>query len=41
LGPEIEHMQWLNLGGGYFIDDVEQLHEVEKIIKDVKDKCTL
>ena len=41
LGPEIENMQWLNLGGGYFIDDAEQLHELEKIIKDLKDKYTL
>ena len=41
LGPEIENMQWLNLGGGYFIDDAEQLNELEKIIKDLKDKYTL
>ena len=41
LGQEIENMQWLNLGGGYFIDDAEQLNELEKIIKDLKDKYTL
>jgi len=41
LGPALEDIQWLNLGGGYFIDDAEQLHELEKIIKDLKDKYTL
>ena len=41
LGPTLEDIQWLNLGGGYFIDDAEQLHELEKIIKDLKDKYTL
>ena len=41
LDPELENMQWLNLGGGYFIDDAEQLHELEEIIKDLKDKYTL
>ncbi len=41
LDPEVENMQWINLGGGYFIDDAEQLHELEKIIKDLKDKYTL
>jgi carboxynorspermidine decarboxylase len=41
LDPELENMQWLNLGGGYFIDDAEQLLELEKIIKDLKDKYTL
>jgi len=41
LGSQLENMQWLNLGGGYFIDDAEQLHELEKIIKDLKDKYTL
>jgi len=41
LDQELENMQWINLGGGYFIDDAEQLHELEKIIKDLKDKYTL
>lgn len=41
IGPELENMQWLNLGGGYFIDDVEQLYELEKIIKVLKQKYTL
>jgi len=41
LGSTLENLQWLNLGGGYFIDDAEQLHELEKIIKDLKDKYTL
>jgi len=41
LGPQLENMQWLNLGGGYFIDDAEQLYELEKIIKNLKDKYTL
>ncbi|RKZ46726.1 MAG: carboxynorspermidine decarboxylase [Gammaproteobacteria bacterium] len=41
LDPELENLQWINLGGGYFIDDAEQLHELEKIIKDLKDKYTL
>jgi carboxynorspermidine decarboxylase len=41
MDPELESMQWLNLGGGYFIDDAEQLRELEKIIKDLRDKYTL
>ena len=41
LGPALENIQWLNLGGGYFINDAEQLHELEKIIKNLKDKYTL
>jgi carboxynorspermidine decarboxylase len=41
LDSELENIQWLNLGGGYFIDDAEQLHELEKIIKNLKDKYTL
>lgn len=41
LDPQLENIQWLNLGGGYFIDDAEQLHELEKIIKDLKQKYTL
>ncbi len=34
-------MEWINLGGGYFIDDEEQLRELESIIKNVKDKYSL
>ncbi|MFB3101224.1 MAG: carboxynorspermidine decarboxylase [Gammaproteobacteria bacterium] len=41
LGSELENMQWVNLGGGYFINDEEQLHELEKVIKDLKDKYML
>jgi len=41
LDSELENIQWLNLGGGYFIDDAEQLRELEKIIKNLKDKYTL
>jgi carboxynorspermidine decarboxylase len=41
LDSELETMQWINLGGGYFIDDAEQLRELEKIIKNLKDKYTL
>lgn len=41
LGSELATMHWINLGGGYFIDDVEQLRELEKIIKNLKDKYTL
>jgi carboxynorspermidine decarboxylase len=41
LGSALEDMQWLNIGGGYFIDDAEQLHELEKIINKLKDKYTL
>ncbi|MCZ6802396.1 MAG: carboxynorspermidine decarboxylase [Proteobacteria bacterium] len=41
LDSEFENIQWLNLGGGYFIDDAEQLRELEKIIKNLKDKYTL
>lgn len=41
LGAELATMQWINLGGGYFIDDAEQLRELEKIIKNLKDQYTL
>jgi carboxynorspermidine decarboxylase len=41
LDSELETMQWINLGGGYFIDDAEQLRELEKIINDLRDKYTL
>ena len=41
LGSALEDLQWMNLGGGYFIDDAEQLHELEKIINKLKDKYTL
>ena len=41
LDSELETMQWVNLGGGYFIDHAEQLRELEKIIKNLKDKYTL
>lgn len=41
LGSVLEDMQWLNLGGGYFIDDTEQLHKLENIINKLKDKYTL
>ena len=41
LGPELESMQWINLGGGYFIDDEKQLHELANIIKDLKDRYAL
>lgn len=41
LGPELESMQWINLGGGYFIDDEKQLYELANIIKILKDKYTL
>ena len=36
LGSELKTMQWINLGGGYYIDDAEQLRELEKIIKNLK-----
>ncbi len=41
LDSALEDIQWINLGGGYFINDAEQLHELEKIIKNLKDKYTL
>ena len=41
LDSELEQMEWINLGGGYFIDDKEQLRELESIIKNVKDKYSL
>lgn len=41
IGPEIETTQWINLGGGYFIDDETQLHELTNIIKNLKDKYKL
>jgi len=41
LSSALEDIQWINLGGGYFINDAEQLHELEKIIKALKDKYTL
>lgn len=41
IGSELETMQWINLGGGYFIDDEKQLYELAGIIKNLKDKYTL
>lgn len=41
LGSELERMQWLNLGGGYFIDDKTQLQLLGKIINDLKKKYSL
>ncbi len=41
LGPQLERMQWLNLGGGYFIDDRSQLQMLECIINDLKNKYAL
>jgi carboxynorspermidine decarboxylase len=41
IGSGLKNMQWINLGGGYFIDDAKQLHELEKIIKNLKDKYNL
>lgn len=41
LGQTLEHMQWINLGGGYFIDNEKQQHELEQIIQDLKDTYTL
>lgn len=39
--PEFKQIRWVNLGGGYFFDSMEQLDELEKIIKSMKDKYTL
>lgn len=41
LGQTLERMQWINLGGGYFIDNEKQQHELEQIIQDLKDTYTL
>ena len=41
FGSELDRMQWLNLGGGYFLDDEKQLHGFETIIKDLKNKYAL
>ena len=41
LGATIEGMQWINLGGGYFIDDEKQQYILEQIIKDLKDTYAL
>ena len=41
LGPTLERMQWINLGGGYFIDDEKQQHELEQIIQGLKDTYAL
>ena len=41
LGQTLERMQWINLGGGYFIDDEKQQHELEQIIQGLKDTYAL
>lgn len=41
LGATLEGMQWINLGGGYFIDDEKQQYILEQIIKDLKDTYAL
>ncbi|MEE9574787.1 MAG: carboxynorspermidine decarboxylase [Gammaproteobacteria bacterium] len=41
IGSELETMQWINLGGGYFIDDKKQLYELADIINNLKEKYTL
>ena len=41
LGQTLERMQWINLGGGYFIDNEKQQHELEQIIQGLKDTYTL
>jgi len=41
LGPILERMQWINLGGGYFIDDKKQQHELEQIIQGLKETYAL
>lgn len=41
LGQTLERMQWINLGGGYFIDNEKQQHELEQFIQDLKDTYTL
>ncbi|MFB3089982.1 MAG: 2Fe-2S ferredoxin, partial [Gammaproteobacteria bacterium] len=41
LDQTLERMQWINLGGGYFIDDEKQRHELEQIIQGLKDTYTL
>ena len=41
LGATLEGMQWINLGGGYFIDDEKQQHTLVQIIQDLKDTYAL
>lgn len=41
LGATLEGMQWINLGGGYIIDDEKQQYILEQIIKDLKDTYAL
>ncbi len=41
LGATLGGMQWINLGGGYFIDDEKQQHELEQIIQGLKDTYAL
>ena len=41
LDPILECMQWINLGGGYFIDDEKQQHELEQIIQGLKETYAL
>ncbi len=41
LGATLEGMQWINLGGGYFIGDEKQQYILEQIIKDLKDTYAL